>query len=172
MGIGVYESSQYVAGARRADRRSTARPDAGTRVRVLLPAGDGAAPRRRRHAKDVGMNETRKPLLIVEDDPALQKQMQLGVRPVRDGASPPIARSRSRSCAATSRPSSRWISACRRDPDDPDAKGFTLLEEIHALAPDTKVIVLTGQNDRANALQGDRARRATTSARSRSSPSS
>ena len=28
-----------------------------------------------------------------------------------------------------------------------------LLEEIHALAPDTKVIVLTGQNDRANALK-------------------
>ena len=26
------------------------------------------------------MSETRKPLLIVEDDPALQKQMQLGVR--------------------------------------------------------------------------------------------
>ena len=28
-----------------------------------------------------------------------------------------------------------------------------MLEEIHALAPDTKVIVLTGQNDRANALK-------------------
>ena len=44
------------------------------------------------------------------------------------------------------------------DPDDP-TEGLQLLEEIHALAPDTKVIVLTGQNDRANALQGDRARR-------------
>ena len=38
------------------------------------------------------------------------------------------------------------------DPDDP-TEGFKLLEEILALAPDTKVIVLTGQNDRANALQ-------------------
>jgi two-component system NtrC family response regulator len=37
-------------------------------------------------------------------------------------------------------------------PDDP-AEGFRLLEEIRALAPDTKVIVLTGQNDRANALK-------------------
>ena len=37
-------------------------------------------------------------------------------------------------------------------PDDP-AEGLRLLEEIRALAPDTKVIVLTGQNDRANALR-------------------
>ena len=37
-------------------------------------------------------------------------------------------------------------------PDDP-AEGFKLLEEMHALVPDTKVIVLTGQNDRANALK-------------------
>src|SRR5207237_10777115 len=37
-------------------------------------------------------------------------------------------------------------------PDDP-AEGLKLLEEIHALAPETKVIVLTGQNDRANALK-------------------
>src|SRR6185437_7811374 len=36
-------------------------------------------------------------------------------------------------------------------PDDP-AEGLKLLEEIHALLPETKVIVLTGQNDRANAL--------------------
>mgnify|MGYP003693932621 CR=1 FL=1 len=28
-----------------------------------------------------------------------------------------------------------------------------LLEDLHGLAPDTKVIVLTGQNDRANALK-------------------
>ena len=37
-------------------------------------------------------------------------------------------------------------------PDDP-SEGFKLLEEIHGLAPDTKVIVLTGQNDRVNALK-------------------
>ena len=44
------------------------------------------------------------------------------------------------------------------NPDDP-TQGLQLLEEIHALAPDTKVIVLTGQNDRANAVQDHRARR-------------
>jgi two-component system, NtrC family, response regulator len=37
-------------------------------------------------------------------------------------------------------------------PGDP-TEGFRLLEEMHALVPDTKVIVLTGQNDRANALR-------------------
>ncbi len=37
-------------------------------------------------------------------------------------------------------------------PDDP-SEGLALLDEIHSLAPDTKVIVLTGQNDRANALK-------------------
>jgi two-component system NtrC family response regulator len=41
---------------------------------------------------------------------------------------------------------------CRRSPTT-RAKGFKLLEEIHGLAPDTKVIVLTGQNDRVNALK-------------------
>ena len=32
-------------------------------------------------------------------------------------------------------------------------EGLQLLEEVHALAPDAKVIVLTGQNDRSNALK-------------------
>src|SRR6185312_11919683 len=37
-------------------------------------------------------------------------------------------------------------------PDDP-SEGFQLLQQILSIAPDTKVIVLTGQNDRANALK-------------------
>ncbi|HWZ72987.1 MAG TPA: PEP-CTERM-box response regulator transcription factor, partial [Casimicrobiaceae bacterium] len=36
--------------------------------------------------------------------------------------------------------------------DDPTV-GLQLLEDLHGLVPDTKVIVLTGQNDRANALK-------------------
>ncbi len=41
-------------------------------------------------------------------------------------------------------------------PPDPDGvtEGFKALAQILELAPDTKVIVLTGQNDVANALQG------------------
>jgi two-component system NtrC family response regulator len=37
-------------------------------------------------------------------------------------------------------------------PDDP-TEGFALLEAVQQLAPATKIIVLTGQNDRANALR-------------------
>jgi two-component system NtrC family response regulator len=37
-------------------------------------------------------------------------------------------------------------------PDDP-SEGLRLLEELHALVPGAKVIVLTGQNDHANALK-------------------
>ncbi|HEY7239616.1 MAG TPA: PEP-CTERM-box response regulator transcription factor, partial [Burkholderiales bacterium] len=37
-------------------------------------------------------------------------------------------------------------------PDEP-SEGFQLLQDILAIAPDTKVIVLTGQNDHANALK-------------------
>jgi two-component system NtrC family response regulator len=37
-------------------------------------------------------------------------------------------------------------------PDEP-TEGFLLLQEILAMAPDTKVIVLTGQNEHANALK-------------------
>ena len=40
-------------------------------------------------------------------------------------------------------------------PPDADSvsEGFKLLEQILAIDPDTKVIVLTGQNDQANALR-------------------
>ena len=40
-------------------------------------------------------------------------------------------------------------------PPDPDSvsEGFKLLEELLGLDPDVKVIVLTGQNDHANALR-------------------
>ncbi len=41
MGIGVYESSQYLAGIGGQIAVDSA-PGAGTRVRVLLPAGDDA----------------------------------------------------------------------------------------------------------------------------------
>ncbi len=76
----------------------------------------------------------------------------VGVRRLRDDRRRRIARARSRSCAATSRPWSRWTSGLPPRPDDP-GEGLALLEEMHSLAPETKVIVLTGQNDRANAVK-------------------
>ena len=97
------------------------------------------------------MNPARKPLLIVEDDPALQKQMQWAfdqyetiVAGDRDGA---IAQVRRFEPAVIT-----MDLGLPPHPDDP-TEGLRLLEEIHALVPEAKIIVLTGQNDRANALK-------------------
>ena len=97
------------------------------------------------------MTETRKPLLIVEDDPALQKQMRWAfdqyetvVASDRDGA---LAQLRRYEPAVVT-----MDLGLPPSPDDP-SEGFALLQELHALAPNTKVIVLTGQNDHANALK-------------------
>ena len=97
------------------------------------------------------MSEARKPLLIVEDDPALQKQMQWAFEQYEAI----VASDRETAIAQLRRYEPAVVTmdlGLPPRPDDP-AEGFKLLEEIHALAPDTKVIVLTGQNDRVNALK-------------------
>lgn len=97
------------------------------------------------------MNVTRKPLLIVEDDPALQKQMQWAL----DGYETIVASDRAGAIAQLRRFEPAVVTldlGLPPAPDDP-SQGLLLLEEIHALAPATKVIVLTGQNDRTNALK-------------------
>ena len=96
----------------------------------------------------------RKPLLIVEDDPALQKQMRWAF---------------DRNETLVAGDSESAITQIRRyepavitmdlglppHPEDP-TEGFALLQRILTLAPHTKVIVLTGQNDRTNALKAIR----------------
>src|SRR5438477_918218 len=97
------------------------------------------------------MTEQRKPLLIVEDDPALQKQMQWAF----DQYETIVATDRESAIAQLRRYEPAVVTmdlGLPPVPDDP-TEGLRLLEEIHALAPDTKVIVLTGQNDRANAVK-------------------
>src|SRR5947207_14366677 len=97
---------------------------------------------------------SRKPLLIVEDDPALQKQMQWAFEQYEAV----VASDRETAVAQLRRYEPAVVTmdlGLPPHPDDP-TEGLRLLEEIHALAPDTKVIVLTGQNDRANALKATR----------------
>ena len=97
------------------------------------------------------MNETRNPLLIVEDDPALQKQMCWAF----DQYETVVANDRDSAVAMVRRHEPAVVTmdlGLPPHPDDP-TEGLQLLEELHGLAPDTKVIVLTGQNDRANALK-------------------
>jgi two-component system NtrC family response regulator len=97
------------------------------------------------------MNETRRHLLIVEDDPALQKQMCWAF----DQYETIVASDRESAIASVRRHEPAVVTmdlGLPPRPDDP-TEGLQLLDEVHALAPDTKVIVLTGQNDRANALK-------------------
>jgi len=92
-----------------------------------------------------------RPLLIVEDDPALQKQLRWSLDKYEsftadDGES---------ALAQVRRHAPAVVTMDLGLPPDPDSvsEGFKLLENILAIAPDTKVIVLTGQNDQANALR-------------------
>ncbi len=97
------------------------------------------------------MSEARRPLLIVEDDPALQKQMCWAF----DQYDTIVAGDRESAVASIRRHEPPVVTmdlGLPPRPDDP-SEGLQLLEEVHALSPDTKVIVLTGQNDRANALK-------------------
>ncbi|MGE5319260.1 MAG: PEP-CTERM-box response regulator transcription factor, partial [Hyphomicrobiaceae bacterium] len=97
------------------------------------------------------MSDQRKPLLIVEDDPALQKQMKWAF----DGYDVAVASNREEALAQLRRVEPAVVTMDLGLPPAPDdaTEGFVTLSEILSLAPDTKVIVLTGQNDRANALK-------------------
>ncbi|MCX8012978.1 MAG: response regulator, partial [Rectinema sp.] len=95
--------------------------------------------------------EKLRPLLIVEDDLALQKQMRWSF----DRYETLFAADRETALTLLRRHNPPVVTMDLGLPPDPDSvsEGFLLLEQILASAPDTKVIVLTGQNDRANALR-------------------
>lgn len=92
-----------------------------------------------------------RPLLIVEDDIALQKQLRWSF----DQFETLTAADRESALAQIHRHNPAVVTMDLGLPPDADSvsEGFRLLEQILATAPDTKVIVLTGQNDRANALR-------------------
>ncbi|MEO8248740.1 MAG: PEP-CTERM-box response regulator transcription factor [Burkholderiales bacterium] len=95
--------------------------------------------------------ETTHSLLIVEDDPALSKQIKWSL----DRFESVTAGDRESALVQMRRHSPAVVTMDLGLPPDPDSvsEGFKLLEQVLALDPDTKVIVLTGQNDRANALR-------------------
>jgi two-component system NtrC family response regulator len=97
------------------------------------------------------MSEKRRPLLIVEDDPALQKQMRWAF----DKYETVVADDRESALAQLRRFEPAVVTmdlGLPPAPDDP-TEGMRLLQDTLAAAPDTKVIVLTGQSDRANAMK-------------------
>lgn len=97
------------------------------------------------------MSEQQRTLLIVEDDPALQKQMRWAF----DAFATEVADNREEAIAQLRRHEPAVVTMDLGLPPAPDdvTEGFALLREILALAPDTKVIVLTGQHDRDNAVK-------------------
>lgn len=95
--------------------------------------------------------EKPRPLLIVEDDPALQKQLRWSF----DQYETLTAGDRETALAQIHRHNPPVVTMDLGLPPDADSvsEGFRLLEQMITVAPDTKIIVLTGQNDRANALR-------------------
>ncbi len=91
------------------------------------------------------------PLLIVEDDLALQKQIKWAL----DRFDCVTASDRESALVQFRRHQPAVVTMDLGLPPDPDSvsEGFKLLEQMLALDPDVKVIVLTGQNDQANALR-------------------
>ena len=96
-------------------------------------------------------NDKSAPLLIVEDDLALQKQIKWSL----DRFECVTAHDRPSAMLAFRRHRPTVVTMDLGLPPDPDAssEGFALLEEMLGVDPHAKVIVLTGQNEQAHALR-------------------
>jgi two-component system NtrC family response regulator len=97
------------------------------------------------------VTSTKPKLLIIEDDPGLQKQLRWSL----DAYDAVVAGDREAALAQIRR---HEPAVCTMDlglPPDPDGatEGLATLQQILALAPDTRVIVLTGNQDHANAVK-------------------
>ncbi|MGB0721437.1 MAG: PEP-CTERM-box response regulator transcription factor [Gammaproteobacteria bacterium] len=98
------------------------------------------------------MPAEQKTLLIVEDDPGLQSQLKWSFSGFDEVVT---AEDRASAIALLRRHEPSVMTLDLGLPPDPDntTEGFATLEEVLALSPDTKVIVVTGNDDRANALR-------------------
>ncbi len=95
---------------------------------------------------------TNKPkLLIIEDDPGLQKQLRWSL----DAYDVVVAGDREAALAQIRRHEPAVVTMDLGLPPDPDGatEGLATLQQILALAPATRVIVLTGNQDRSNAVK-------------------
>jgi two-component system, NtrC family, response regulator len=95
--------------------------------------------------------ENNRVLLIVEDDPGLQKQLKWSF----EAYQPVIAGNRSEAIAALRRYMPRVITLDLGLPPDPAnaSEGLAILKEMLELSPSTKIIVVTGNDDRENAIK-------------------
>lgn len=90
-------------------------------------------------------------LLIVEDDPGLQKQMRWSF----DGKEVLVAGDRESALVQLRRHEPPVVTLDLGLPPDADgaSEGLATLDQILRLSPDTKVIVVTGNQDRSNAVK-------------------
>jgi len=97
------------------------------------------------------VSEVKDVLLIVEDDPGLQKQMRWSF----DAYQTRVAGDRESALVQLRRDEPAVVTLDLGLPPDPDgaSEGLATLEDILELVPDTKVIVVTGNQDRANAVK-------------------
>ena len=96
--------------------------------------------------------DTEHRLLIVEDDPGLQQQMRWCFD---EGVTVHCAGKATDAEAVLRKEQPQVVTLDLGLPPDPGGatEGFALLEKIGTLLPNTKVIVITGREDRENALQ-------------------
>ena len=94
--------------------------------------------------------DDRKVLLVIEDDPGLQKQLKWTF----ESYQVIIAGNKSEAIAALSRYMPSVVTLDLGLPPDPAnaSVGLEILKDIIKLAPATKVIVVTGNDDRENAI--------------------
>ena len=97
------------------------------------------------------MNQDKRSLLVIEDDPGLQRQLRWSF----DSYEVLAASDRESALALMRRHEPAVVTMDLGLPPDPDgaSEGLATLEQILELAPDTKIIVLTGNQDHENALK-------------------
>ncbi len=97
------------------------------------------------------MTQSKPKLLIIEDDPGLQKQLRWSL----DAYDVAVAGDRESALAQIRRHEPAVVTMDLGLPPDPDGstEGMATLQQILAMAPDTRVIVLTGNQDHANAVK-------------------
>ncbi|MFK3739405.1 PEP-CTERM-box response regulator transcription factor [Massilia sp. TN1-12] len=97
------------------------------------------------------MTQAKPKLLIIEDDPGLQKQLRWSL----DAYEVVVAGDREAALAQIRRHEPAVVTMDLGLPPDPDGstEGLATLSQILALAPDTRVIVLTGNQDHNNAVK-------------------
>ena len=97
------------------------------------------------------MSERATTLLVVEDDPGLQSQLRWSF----EGLEVAVAADRASALAQLERAPPAVVTLDLGLPPDPGgvSEGFATLQAILAALPDAKVIVVTGHNDRSNAVR-------------------